>query len=156
MYKLYIYIQFIHYHDHRKYQWIKWFRQSCHKRYKSIKEVKKRAGVDAILNQIIKNNDCVAINKDCLAARLNYLPEHNVIVKKKYNNIDSYSLNENAQTDDSIEVPPSCTPDIPIPNVSIDPNEVVINATLEGSPNISTIDTPTLRLFKPTLFTNVT
>ena len=50
----------------------------------------------------------------------------------------------------------SCTPDIQIPDASIDPNEVVINATLEGSPNISTIDTPTLRLFKPTLFTNVT
>ena len=64
-------------------------------------------------------------------------------MKKKYSNIESYSLNENAQTHDLIEILPSCTPDIPIPNVSIDPNEVVINATLEGSPNISTIDTPT-------------
>ena len=64
-------------------------------------------------------------------------------MKKKYNNIESYSLNENAQTHDLIEILPSCTPDIPIPNASIDPNEVVINATLEGSPNISTIDTPT-------------
>ena len=57
-------------------------------------------------------------------------------MKKKYNNVESYSLNENAQT---------CTPDIPIPNAPIDPNEVVINATLEGSPNISTIDTLTCR-----------
>ena len=64
-------------------------------------------------------------------------------MKKKYSNIESYSLNENAQTHDLIEILPSCTPDIPIPNASIDPNEVVINATLEGSPNISTIDTPT-------------
>ena len=64
-------------------------------------------------------------------------------MKRKYNNIESYSLNENAQTHDLIEILPSCTPDIPIPNASIDPNEVVINATLEGSPNISTIDTPT-------------
>ena len=30
-----------------------------------------------------------------------------------------------------------------MPNASIDPNEVEINATLEDSPNISTIDTPT-------------
>ena len=108
-----------------------------------LKKWKKRTDVDAILNQIIKNNDCVDINKDFLAARLNYLLEHNVIVKKKYNNIESYSLNENAQTHDLIEILPSCTPDIPIPNASIDPNEVVINATLEDSPNISTIDTPT-------------
>ena len=108
-----------------------------------LKKWKKRADVDAILNQIIKNNNCVDINKDFLAARLNYLLEHNVIVKKIYNNIESYSLNENAQTHDLIEILPSCTPDIPIPNASIDPNEVVINATLEGSPNISTIDTPT-------------
>ena len=108
-----------------------------------LKKWKKRADVDAILNQITKNNNCVDINKDFLAARLNYLLEHNVIVKKIYNNIESYSLNENAQTHDLIEILPSCTPDIPIPNASIDPNEVVINATLEGSPNISTIDTPT-------------
>ena len=64
-------------------------------------------------------------------------------MKKKYNNIESYSLNENAQTHDLIEILPSCTPDIPIPNASIDPNEVVINATLEDSPSISTIDTST-------------
>ena len=108
-----------------------------------LKKWKKRADVDAILNQIIKNNNCVDINKDFLAARLNYLLEHNVIVKKIYNNIESYSLNENAQTHDLIEILPSCTPDIPIPNASIDPKEVVINATLEGSPNTSTIDTPT-------------
>ena len=108
-----------------------------------LKKWKKRTDVDAILNQIIKNNDCVDINKDFLAARLNYLLEHNVIVKKKYNNIESYSLYENAQTHDLTEILPSCTPDIQIPDASIDPNEVVINATLEGSPNISTIDTPT-------------
>ena len=77
-------------------------------------------------------------------------------MKRKYSNIESYLLNDNAQTNDLIEILPSCTPDIPIPNVSIDPNEVVINANVAGSPNISTIDTPTLRLFKPTLFTNVT
>ena len=82
MYKLYIYIQFIHYHDHQKYEWIKWFRQSCHKRYKSIKEVEKKADVDAILIQIIKNNDCDYINKDFLTALLDYLLEHNVIVMK--------------------------------------------------------------------------
>ena len=110
-----------------------------------LKKWKKRADVDAILNKIIKNNDCVDINEDFVTARLNYLLVHYVIVKKKYNNIESYSLNENAQTHDLIEILPSCTPDIPIPNVSIDPNEVVINATLEGSPNISTIDTPTFR-----------
>ena len=43
---------------------------------------------------------------------------------------------------DLIEILPSCTPDIPIPNALVDPNEVVISATLEGSLNISTIDTP--------------
>ena len=32
---------------------------------------------------------------------------------------------------------------MPIPNASIDQNQVVINATLEGSPNMSTIDSPT-------------
>ena len=80
-------------------------------------------------------------NKDFLAARLNYLLEHNVIVKKKYNNIESYSLYENAHTHDLTEIFPSCTLDIPIPDASIDRNEVVINATLEGSANISTIDT---------------
>ena len=63
-------------------------------------------------------------------------------MKKRYNNIESYSLYENAQTRDLTEILPSCTPDIPILDASIDPNEVVINATLEGSPNISTIDTP--------------
>ena len=31
-----------------------------------LKKWKKRADVDAILNQIIKNNDCVDINKDFL------------------------------------------------------------------------------------------
>ena len=81
-----------------------------------LKKWKKRADVDAILNQIKKNSDCVDINKDFHAARLNYLLEHNVIAKKKYNNIESYSLNENAQTYDLIEILPSCTPDIPIPN----------------------------------------
>lgn len=56
--------------------------------------------VDAILIQIIKHNDCVDVIKDFLAARLNYLLEHNEIVKKKYNSIESYSLNECAQTYD--------------------------------------------------------
>ena len=64
-------------------------------------------------------------------------------MKKKYNSIESCSLNENTQTQDLIEILPSCTPDISIPNASIDPNEVEINATLEGSPSISSIDTPT-------------
>ena len=108
-----------------------------------LKKWKKRTDVDAILNQIIKNNDCVDINNDFLAAPLNYLLEHNVIVKKKYNNIESYSLYENTQTHDLTEILSSCTPDIQIPDASINPNEVVINATPEGSPNISTIDTPT-------------
>ena len=45
-----------------------------------LKKWKKRTDVDAILNQIIKNNDCVDINKDFLAARLDYLLEHIVIV----------------------------------------------------------------------------
>ena len=108
-----------------------------------LKKWKKRTDVDAILNQIIKNNDCVDINKDFLAARLNYLLEHNVIVKKKYNNIESCSLYENTQTRDLTEILSSCTPDIQIPDASIDPNEVLINATPEGSPNIPTIDTPT-------------
>ena len=64
--------------------------------------------VDAILIQIIKHNDCVDVIKDFLAARLNYLLEHNVIVKNKYNIIASYSLNGNAQTYDLIEMLPSC------------------------------------------------
>ena len=42
-----------------------------------------------------------------------------------------------------IEILPSCTPDIPIPNASTDPNELEIKATLEDPPSISTIDTPT-------------
>ena len=108
-----------------------------------LKKWKKTTDVDAILNQIIKNNDCVDINKYFLAAGLNYLLEHNVIVKKKYNNRESYSLYKNAQTHDLTEIRLSCTPDMPIPEASIDPNEAVINETLEGSPNISTIDIPT-------------
>ena len=55
-------------------------------------------------------------------------------MKKKYNIIESYSLNENAQTHDLIETLPSCTPDNLIPNASIDPSEVVINATLCAQP----------------------
>ena len=50
---------------------------------KQLKKWRKRADVDAILNQIIKNNDSLDINKDFLAARLNYLLEHNLIMKKK-------------------------------------------------------------------------
>ena len=52
--------------------------------------MEKRADVDAILNQMIKINDSVDVNIDFLAARLNYLLEHNVIVKKKYSNIESF------------------------------------------------------------------
>ena len=52
------------------------------------------------------------MNKDFLVARLNYLLEYNETVKKKYNNIESYSLNENTQTLDLILL--SCTPDIPV------------------------------------------
>ena len=49
---------------------------------------------------------------------------------------------------DLIEILSSCTPDIPIPNASIEvemknPNEVEINGTIVDSPNISSIDTPT-------------
>ena len=89
-----------------------------------LKKWKKRADVDAILNQNLEINDCVNINKDILAARLNYLLVQNVIVKKKHNNIESYSLNENAQTLDLVEILASCTPDIPLPNASIAPSEV--------------------------------
>ena len=64
-------------------------------------------------------------------------------MKKKYNNIESYSLNENTRTHDLIEILSSCTPDISIPNASIDPNEVITIATLERSPNIATIDNRT-------------
>ena len=49
----------------------------------------------------------------------------------------------NVQTLNLVEILPSCTPDIPVPNASVDTNEVEINATLEDSPNASTIDTPT-------------
>lgn len=81
-----------------------------------LKKQRKRAEADAILYQIIKINDCVGINSDFLAAHLNDLLEHNVIVKKKYNDIKSFSLNENGQTFDLIEILPSCNPDIHIPN----------------------------------------
>ena len=59
----------------------------------------------------MKNKDCVDINKDFLATRLNYLLEHTVIVKKNKtkSNIESYSLNERAQKHDLIETIPSCT-----------------------------------------------
>ena len=39
-----------------------------------LKKWKKRADVDATLNQIIKINDCVDINLDFLAARCSFLP----------------------------------------------------------------------------------
>ena len=110
-----------------------------------LKKQRKRAEADATLYQIIKINDCVGINSDFLAAHLNDLLEHNVIIKKKYNSIESYSINENAQTLDLIEIFSSCTPDKPILNTSNDTNEVEINTTLEYSLNISTIDTPTCR-----------
>ena len=48
-----------------------------------LKKWKKRTDVHAILKQIIKINECVDINKDFLAARLNYVLEHNVMFKKK-------------------------------------------------------------------------
>ena len=81
------------------------------------------------------NNKKIIILKNLLG--------HEVIVKKKYNNIKSHSLNENAQTLDLIEIISSSTPDIPIPNTSKDSNEVEINAALKDSPNISTINFPT-------------
>ena len=62
--------------------------------------MEKRADVDVILNQIIKVNNCVNINIDFLAVCLNYSFKDNVIVKKKCKNIESYSLNENAQIRD--------------------------------------------------------
>ena len=56
-----------------------------------FKKWKLRDDVDAISNQIIKKiNDCVDINVEFLAARLKSLLEHNVIVKEKYNNIESF------------------------------------------------------------------
>ena len=47
-----------------------------------LKKQKKKTDVDAILIQIIKNNDCDYINKDFLTALLDYPLEHNVIVMK--------------------------------------------------------------------------
>ena len=79
--------------------------------------------------------------------KLNYLFEHKVTVKIRFNNMQPYSLNENSQTHDLFEKISSCTPDIPTLNASIDANEVVINATLEYS---------ALRFSKRTLFTNIT
>ena len=61
-----------------------------------LKKWKKRPDIDAILNQSLEINDSADINKDFIAVRLNYLLVQNIIVKKKYNNIESYSLNENA------------------------------------------------------------
>ena len=104
-----------------------------------FKKWRKTADVDTVL-KIIKINDCVNIKIDFLTACLNSLLEHNVIVKKQ---VESFSLNENEPTLDLIEILRSCTHDIPIPNASIDTNKVEIKATLEDSPNISTIDTPT-------------
>ena len=75
--------------------------------------MEKRADVDTILNQIIELNDCANINEDFL---LNYMLEHNVIVKQKYNNIEPYSLNENASRPDLIKILSSSTPDVAIPN----------------------------------------
>ena len=57
--------------------------------------MEKRADVDAISNQIVKINDFVDININFLADRSNYLLKRKVIVKKIYNNRESYSLNEN-------------------------------------------------------------
>ena len=61
-------------------------------------------------------------------------------VKKKHNNLKPYSLNENAQKLDLIEILPSFNPDIAIPNASIDTNELEINATLDDSLSIFTTD----------------
>ena len=91
----------------------------------------------------MKNNDCVDINKDFLATRLNYMLEHTVIffLKKekqyriifiKWQSAKTWFNWNNSQL----------YPDIPTPNAWIDPNEVVINATPEDSPNRSSIDTP--------------
>ena len=44
----------------------------------------KRADVDAILNQIMKINDCVDVNINFLSVCLNYLLKHNIVVKKIY------------------------------------------------------------------------
>ena len=44
----------------------------------------KRADVDAILNQIMKINDCLDVNINFLSVCLNYLLKHNIVVKKIY------------------------------------------------------------------------
>ena len=44
----------------------------------------KRADVDAILNQIMKINDCVDVNINFLSVCLNYLLKDNIVVKKIY------------------------------------------------------------------------
>ena len=44
----------------------------------------KSADVDAILNQIMKINDCVDVNINFLSVCLNYLLKHNIVVKKIY------------------------------------------------------------------------
>ena len=44
----------------------------------------KIADVDAILNQIMKINDCVDVNINFLSVCLNYLLKHNIVVKKIY------------------------------------------------------------------------
>lgn len=64
----------------------------------------------------------------------------NITNVKKKNNLKSYSLNENARTLDLIEILSRFTPDIAIHNVSIDTNELEINATLDDSLSIFTID----------------
>ena len=74
---------------------------------------------------------------------INSLLEHNVIIKIKYNNIESFSLNEDAEALDLIEILPSCTPYIPILNTPIDTNEVENNTSLEDPPKISAIGNPT-------------
>ena len=108
-----------------------------------LKKWKKRT-VDVILNQIIKINDWVDINIDFLATCLNSLLEHNVIAKKKHDNIVSFSLNENAQTLDLIEILPSRTWRNPR------------RFTQHIYYRYNDLQQCTLRLFKPTLFTNVT
>ena len=44
----------------------------------------KRADVDAILNQIMKINDCVDVNINFLSVCLNYLLKDDIVVKKIY------------------------------------------------------------------------
>ena len=50
----------------------------------------------------VKINDCVGINTGFLAAGSNYLVEHSVTVKKKYNNIEFTHDSPNISTIDTL------------------------------------------------------